>query len=920
MRKLALSILFMMQAVLAFAQQSGTVTGKVVDSKNQRPLHNVVVSLQNTSITKLTNIDGVFSLENVPTGNHLIQIRSNGYTVQLLPIELEEGQILDLSVIVLEEDITEELQLSLITLTENDLGDDNSGSETTSGLLQASRDVFEQVAAFNWGQARFRVRGLDNEHGNVMINGIQMNKIYDGRPQWSNWGGLNDATRNQEFTSGTRASNYTFGGILGTQQINTRASFHRPGTRVSFSGANTNYNWRAMATHASGMDRNGWAYTISGSYRMADEGHFEGTDYDSKSLFASVEKKINDKHSLNFTSIYAQNSRGKNSPNTEEVNDLMGVKYNSYWGWHDGKKRNSRDKDVEEPILILSHYWRMSDKTRLSTNVSYQTGHIANSRFDWIAANNPDPTYYKNLPSYYINNEMPELADAAEAFFRNNSQINWADIYSANQATGDGSSAYVLYEDRVSDNQISANVVLHSTLSDNITFNGGVIYKNLRSHNYQYLTDLLGGSYFRDIDQFYTGDASQSDLNNPNRTVGEGEQYGYNYKLYANVYDAFTQFKFTYRKFDFYLAQTFSRTEYERDGMYRNGIYADNSYGKSGSKVFENFGFKGGLTYKLTGNHLFDFNGAYLTKAPNLRNTFANARLNNSFTPDLDSESIISADASYIIRTPKLKGRVTGFMSKVQNSTKISFYYAESIGDGTGDEDSFVSEILTGIDKQNMGVELGLEYQITQTIKLTGAASYGQYIYSNNPNLRLNDDEIAANGGNSLMNFGKAYLKNYRLAGMPQQAYSFGIEYRDPKFWHIGANLNYLDDNYLDVSSILRTDNFTTDTSTGMAYPGADEESVRGFLQQEKFDSFFLLNLTGGKSWRISSKNRNTIGFFASINNLLDVEYKTGGFEQSRKAAFPDMVADTQNGARSFGPKYFYGYGRTYFVNVYINF
>src|SRR5690606_33568686 len=135
-------------------------------------------------------------------------------------------------------------------------------------------------------------------------------------------------------------------------------------------------------------------------------------------------------------------------------------------------------------------------------------------------------------------------------------------------------------------------------------------------------------------------------------------------------------------------------------------------YGKSGSKIFENFGFKGGLTYKITGNHILDFNGAYLTKAPNLRNTFSNARLNNNFTPNLESESIISADASYIIRTPKVKGRLTGFMSQVNNSTEISFYYAESIGDGTGDEDAFVSEIMTDVNKRNLGLELGLEYQV----------------------------------------------------------------------------------------------------------------------------------------------------------------------------------------------------------------
>jgi hypothetical protein len=52
--------------------------------------------------------------------------------------------------------------------------------------------------------------GLDSENAMTMINGVSMNKSYDGRPQWGNWGGLNDATRNQEFTIGTAPSDYTF--------------------------------------------------------------------------------------------------------------------------------------------------------------------------------------------------------------------------------------------------------------------------------------------------------------------------------------------------------------------------------------------------------------------------------------------------------------------------------------------------------------------------------------------------------------------------------------------------------------------------------------------------------------------------------------------------------------------------------------
>jgi hypothetical protein len=83
---------------------------------------------------------------------------------------LEEDEILD--------------QQSLIRLFENELTDDNSGSESTSGLLQSSRDAFQQAAAFNWGQARFRIRGLDSENAMTMINGVSMNKSYDGRPQW----------------------------------------------------------------------------------------------------------------------------------------------------------------------------------------------------------------------------------------------------------------------------------------------------------------------------------------------------------------------------------------------------------------------------------------------------------------------------------------------------------------------------------------------------------------------------------------------------------------------------------------------------------------------------------------------------------------------------------------------------------------
>lgn len=944
MKKLVFSTLLVMQVLFSFAQTTTGITGKVVDSKTQKPLQNVVASIQNTSLTVLTDAMGVFTFRGVPKGSQLIQIKSAGLKDQLLAVEVEEGKILDLGVVVLEEDITSEQQLSLITITESDLGDDNSGSESTAGLLQASRDVFQQAAAFNWGQARFRIRGLDNEYGTTMINGVIMNKIYDGRPQWSNWGGLNDATRNQEFTTGLAPSDYTFGGILGTQEINTRASIYRKGSRLSFSGTNTNYSWRTMATHASGMGTNGWAFVVSASGRWAKEGYFEGTDYDAKALFASVEKRFNKHHSLGFTSIYSENSRGKSSPNTDEVRNLGGEKYNSYWGWQDGKKRNSRDKVVDEPILMLTHYWKVTDKTNLNTSVTYQFGKIGNSRLDFNGADNPDPTYYRNLPSFYTSAYDPDdytnfLGDdpanvaagqAAASNFLAHKQIDWNAMYEANRATNEAglSAAYILYEDRTDDKVWTANTIFNSQLADNINMNAGVTFRKLKSHNFANILDLLGADYFRDVDNFQAGDRAEADLNNPQRQItelqvnsGDGK-FSYNYNLLANTVDAFTQFKFTYKKIDFYLAESFTRTQYQREGLYRNGIYSTNSFGKSNKYIYENFGFKGGLTYKITGKQFLAVNAAYMTKAPSLRNLFPNARINDNVVGDLKSENITSGDVSYIIKAPKFKSRITAFYSNIKNATETSFYFGEGIfaDDGGDGGDAFVAETVKGIEKQNIGLELGMEYQITSTIKLSLSGAYGEYTYNNNPNVSLNNDDLAsATNTNPVTEYGPAYLKGYRLAGGPQTAASFGIEYRDPKFWWIGANANYLADNYLDISSLLRTDNFFRNPQDpeGLSFPEATQERGAQLLKQERFDDFYLVNLTGGKSWKIKS---TTFGLFATINNVLDVDYKTGGFEQTRNGNFREVNQDVSSGTPAFAPKYFYGYGRTYFLNLYVNF
>ena len=162
-----------------------------------------------------------------------------------------------------------------------------------------------------------------------------------------------------------------------------------------------------------------------------------------------------------------------------------------------------------------------------------------------------------------------------------------------------------------------------------------------------------------------------------------------------------------------------------------------------------------------------------------------------------------------------------------------------------------------------------------------------------------------------------SYLKNYKLPGTPQRAYSLGLEYRDPNYWWVGVNANHLSNTYIDISSGLRTDRFYTNPETNQPFDGVTQQDIDTSLKQEKFDDYMLFNLVGGKSWRVKNKY---IGFFASVNNVLGASYKTGGFEQGRNGNYQLLSEDQAREKPLFGSKYWYGYGRTFYLNVYVSF
>lgn len=924
-------------SIITFGQQI-TISGKIADAFTEVPLPLVKVSIENTTAESYSDSDGHFVLDLIETNalEVILRFDKTGFQLRRIPVKIRRESS-EIGLIQLQPDPAFQQNLqAIISISESELLSDEGEFHNISGILQSSRDVYANAAAFDFSQTFFRPRGYGAETGKILINGIEMNKMNDGRPLWSNWGGLNDMQRNQVFTNGLPASDYQFGHLGGTTNIIMRASKYQKGGRISMATSNRSYTGRMMASYASGEEKNGWFYAFSMARRFATEAYMDGSLYDANSFFMTMEKKFKDSHSLNVSAIYTPNIRGRSAPMTEEVMSLKGRTYNPYWGFQNNEIRNSRMREVREPILMLNHYWKIAENLELNSNVGYQLGEISNSRLEYSGVSlvdsngvktyfgggsNPDPVYYQKLPSYFLrfdNTINFEAAFMARSEIQGKGQIDWASLYRANITAADSgfNAVYVLAEEVNRDNQFSANSILSYQISNNFHFNSSIKFRKLRSHNFARIKDLLGGDQFLDVDAFMLTEANnsraQSDLRNPDRLVFEKIPFKYNYEIDAEEAEVFAKFNWVTRKWEVHLAGNLGTTGFKRTGYYQNGTYPENSLGLGNKVSFAEGGLKTGGLFKISGRQNLELNAAWFFNAPGYRNVFLNPRQNNLIVPDVKRETYGSADISYRYRTSKLNLRLTGYYTLARDLSEVSYYFADGLsGLELENSTAFVQEALSGMDKLYYGVEMGAEAQLTQTIKLKTALGIGEYIFANNPELTL-----SSAGFEGTLAFGKSYLKNYHLPGGPQTVAQFGFEYRDPDFWWVGTTVNYFANSFIDINPLTRTRNFQMDYD-GQALVEYDMNVARKLLRQEKFDDYFLVNAVGGKSWRLKNKY---LGTFASLNNILNILYKSGGFEQGRNANYRSMLEDSSRDLPLFAPKYWYGTGTSFFVNVYLRF
>lgn len=923
MNKLLLSI-SLCAAVISVAQAQTKVTGVAKNAATGEEVYNLTVRLDGGSVNDAAVTDriGYFQFVDIPDGTYRLQIFGVGYDSYEKQVTVSGEKEIELGDLKLTFN-PNTADIGLITLTDDELSDDESSTASNAGLLQSSRDVFARVAAYELGSFWFKPRGYDNRYTDVHFNGVRMNKMDNGRATFNNWGGLNDITRRpQELIYGIDPSEVSFGKMGGVTNFDTRPSTMRKGASLAYSLTNRSYRQRVMGTYNTGLMENGWAFMASAGRRWAEEGMTDGTFYDAYSYFVGIEKKINNRHTLNVTSFGAPTRRATGSPNTQEVVDMMGTYYNSYWGWQDGDKRNERVKKTFEPVNMLTHHWTIGNKSKLITTLSYQFGEESGSRLDWFNANNPSPTYYRNMPSYFgsLSGGNQASIDAQTSLWKsdiNTSQLNWGSLYEANRNSKDGQAVYWLASDVNKDKVASIYTNFSTELTDNIDLTIAASYQNTKSELFRRVEDLLGSNYVVNVDDFnLTNNLPVNrylkyDIRNPDYVARKNDKYEYDYEINRDYADIYLQSKIKADKIDVTVGVKAAMTKFHRNGKYQNEMYINDSYGKSKTYDFIDFGVKSQFLYKFNGRNFAQLNAMYSTDAPTSDEIFPNARMNEVSVDGVKSAKVFSGDLSYILRAPRVKARATAYYTRTKDEIEKSFGYI----DGTNsDNQIFVSEVVTGVGKEYIGTELAVEAQITPTITVTAVAAIGQNVYKDNAEYNLYSDEYAKEGI-AFKNLGVTNIKNYKVASGPQAGFTLGLEYRDPKFWWIGISGNYLANNYIDIAPYRRTNSFITSYKD---YPvnGVDEASLKDILKQDKMDDQFMMNLNIGKTIRIG---KYSAGISGSINNVLNnKKYVTGGFEQMRVGNFTKAIE--KDYLKLFGPKLWYGQGTTFFANVYFRF
>ena len=152
---------------------NGTVTG-VITSDTRQPLAGVQVSIQGTRLGGLTGEDGRYTIQNVPTGQHVILTTYIGYADQQQTVTVQSGE----PTVVNFELVSRAIALKEMVV----VGYGTQKRETVTGSVATvtseefvkgpARDIASMVAGRMPGLAVSQPSGNPNDQAQIMLRGV----------------------------------------------------------------------------------------------------------------------------------------------------------------------------------------------------------------------------------------------------------------------------------------------------------------------------------------------------------------------------------------------------------------------------------------------------------------------------------------------------------------------------------------------------------------------------------------------------------------------------------------------------------------------------------------------------------------------------------------------------------------------------
>ena len=608
--------------------------------------------------------------------------------------------------------------------------------------------------------------------------------------------------------------------------------------------------------------KEGWMIMDYARVRTGRDIYVEGVFTNSVDLaVGATYSRRNDRLDVILSLPWSQ--RGLRQASTEEAYSLThNTLYNPAWGIQNSKVRNSRVATSLRPEIIALWQRKLSVVTDFTLSANGYFERLGTSSLTWFNAPTPAPDNYKYMPSYYSDNEQTEVSNAWTTNNLHYTQIDWDRLYHTNSLQQDGSARYAVTLRRTNLSHIALNAGFSSRVGI-VNIEYGAELQGDSERRFRVMDDLMGATHIRDIDYYLEDDATYShltdnNLRNPDNIVGEGERYGYDYRLGRIGLKLYSSVAWSINNFDFWVGAQMTPEHIWRRGYFEKELFAGNaSYGRSTGITLTPAMLSASCRYSID-SHIISAAIKLSANSPNSDALFLQPEYNNRMVAKPELATTISSEVGYSYTAKRLRLDAAIYLNSTTRESDVVRYYDDLAGE-------YSDAVVSGIGRIHYGIEATAEASWSRLFSSTFAINLAQYRYHRNPTIAIYSDD-----DNTLIANTISHMRRHHV-GAPEISLYGDICFRH-NGWMARASAQYWALGYITPSVIRRTERI-------LSYAASTEERETLKFQQQ-LPGTATIDLALSKYFRLTSET--SLGVQLSARNILGSNVVYSGYEENR--------------------------------------